>query len=342
MSLKSPHPIHTSVDHNRSPLPLHPDSWLAHTWLAAQRFKSTHQRLPYIGRFAPSPSGLLHQGSLITALASYIHARWHDGIWLVRMEDVDQSRCTSAYGEAQLKVLRELGFEFDGNVMWQSQRHEAYQAAFDILHAHQLVYPCTCTRREIVDSHTRMDTHNSQTAAYAGTCRIGITANKPIRSWRFRVPDEPVIWQDESNVTHVDNLKYSVGDFILKRADERTPNDHQSIQRDGDWAYQLAVVVDDATQGVTHIVRGEDLLDSTARQIALQRALSVPTPHYNHIPLLLSPNGDKLSKRDQAPALEALHGLEALQHAWHFLGGQPIEVNHINGFWHAILERTPK
>ena len=334
--------MHSSVDHTHLPALLRPNSWLAHTWLAAKHFKSTPSNSPYVGRFAPSPSGWLHQGSLIAALASYIHARWHDGVWLVRMEDVDQSRCTVAYGEAQLAILRELGFEFDANVMWQSQRHAAYQAAIEMLHTHQLVYPCTCTRREIVDSRTRMDTNNPQTMAYTGTCRMGVTANKPIRSWRFRVPDEPLIWQDENNITHTEKLEYSVGDFILKRAGAPTKGGHKNPQEDGDWAYQLAVVVDDATQGVTHIVRGEDLLDSTARQIALQRALSVPTPHYNHIPLLLSPNGDKLSKRDQAPALEALHGLEALQHAWHFLGGQPIEVNRIHGFWHAILERTPK
>ena len=326
--------MHKSVKHTQTPTTLRPNSWLTHAWLAATQFKSNTNHPPYIGRFAPSPSGLLHQGSLITALASYTHARWHGGAWLVRMEDVDQSRCTLAYGEAQLAMLRELGFEFNANVMWQSERHGAYQAAFDMLLAHGQVYPCTCTRRDIADSRTRMDARNAQTAAYAGTCRAGVAPHKPIRSWRFRVQDEPLIWCDENGVAHNDNLAHSVGDFVIKRVGEA-----QGHSGDGDdWAYQLAVVVDDAAQGVTHIVRGEDLLDSTARQIALQRALKQPTPHYNHIPLLLNPDGDKLSKRDQAPALDTLHGLEALQHAWHFLGGQWIETDCISGFWQAIFK----
>ncbi|AXF85105.1 Glutamyl-Q tRNA(Asp) synthetase [Ephemeroptericola cinctiostellae] len=333
--------MHKSINHPHLPQPLRPDSWLACAWLAAKRFKSTPNRPPYKGRFAPSPSGLLHQGSLIAALASYIHAHWHGGEWLVRMEDVDQSRCTAAYGEAQLTVLRELGFEFDANVMWQSQRHDAYQAAFDMLSNHRHTYPCTCTRRDIADSRTRMDARNAQTPAYAGTCRKGINTHAPIRSWRFRVHDEPLIWQDENGIMHVDNLEHSVGDFALKRASlpQGAP---QHTPEDGDWTYQLAVVVDDAAQGVTHIVRGEDLLDSTARQIALQRALNIPPPHYNHIPLLLNPDGDKLSKRDQAPALNALHGLEALQHAWCFLGGQPIEADYICDFWQSVFNWAPK
>ena len=333
--------MHKSSNHPQSPPPLRPNSWLARAWLAAERFKSTPNHPLYRGRFAPSPSGLLHQGSVIAALASYVHAHWHGGVWLVRMEDVDQSRCTAAYGKAQLTVLRELGFEFDANVMWQSERNEAYQTAFDMLCAHQQVYPCTCTRRDIADSRTHMDARNAQTPAYAGTCRKGINPNAPIRSWRFRVHDEPLMWQDETGIAHVDNLEHSVGDFVLKRA--KVPqNALQHKAEDGDWAYQLAVVVDDAAQGVTHIVRGEDLLDSTARQIALQRALNIPTPHYNHIPLLLNPSGDKLSKRDQAPALDALHGLEALQHAWCFLGGQPVETDRICDFWHAVLQGAPK
>ena len=317
--------MHKTNNHPHSPAPLRPNSWLAHAWHSAQQFKSSPQPRPYIGRFAPSPSGFLHQGSLIAALASYVHATWHGGEWLVRVEDVDRTRCTQAHGEAQLHTLRTLGFEFNPDVMWQSQRDAAYQAAFEQLKTQHRIYPCTCTRREIADSHVGAPAQ----AAYAGTCRNGIAPHKPIRSWRFRVDNAPVTWHDEMGMVYSENLEHSTGDFVIQRVD-------------GDWAYQLAVVVDDAAQGVTHVVRGEDLLDSTARQIALQRALNLPTPVYNHFPLLLSPDGHKLSKRDQAPALDALHGLDALQHAWAFLGGQAVVTDGICGFWHALFKPPPK
>ncbi|TDR30911.1 tRNA glutamyl-Q(34) synthetase GluQRS [Hydromonas duriensis] len=302
---------------------LTPDSWLARAWHSAQRHRQHPNTSPYIGRFAPSPSGLLHQGSLIAALASYLHARWHAGTWLVRMEDVDVSRCTRAYGLAQLQLLMDLGFEFDNNVMWQSERNAAYQAAFAQLQAQGRIYPCGCSRKEIADSRIALNT----TATYSGACRHGMTDGKAIRSWRFRVDDEVIRWNDENGDSHMEAIAQSVGDFVLKR---ETP-------QGGEWAYQLAVVVDDAAQGVTHVVRGADLLDSTARQIALQQALNLPTPQYNHFPLLLNPQGEKISKREQAPALHALDGLSALQHAWQFLGGTYFECHDVPSFWSSVL-----
>lgn len=312
--------MHKYTALNDIPAFFKPNSWLAHAWQSAQQFKSDANSKTYTGRFAPSPSGLLHQGSLITALASYLHARWHSGEWLVRIEDVDASRCWDEFAHAQLKTLRDFGFEFPADVMWQSKRDAAYQAAFDSLLAQNRIYPCTCSRREIDDSRVRLQIE----AAYLGTCRSGCDASKPIRSWRFRVHGELINWQDEMEGSHADDLEQHSGDFVLKRAES-------------DWAYQLAVVVDDGAQHITHVVRGIDLLESTARQIALQRALNLPTPIYNHVPILLNSKGEKLSKRDQAPALEHLSQIDALQHAWQFLGGEPLDIASVADFWRQVL-----
>jgi len=293
---------------------LRPNSWLANVCqsIGCERPHSTNN--PYIGRFAPSPSGQLHQGSLIAALASYLHAHWNSGTWLVRMEDVDTNRCKREYGDHQIQTLRQLGFVFDEPV-WQSARDAIYQAEFDRLHQLGTIYPCTCTRRDIGDG------------VYQGTCRNGHAADKPIRSWRFRLDDDVIKWHDENGTQHHDQPARSVGDFVIKRLIDE--NRHE-------WTYQFAVVIDDADRRITHIVRGADLTDSTARQIALQRALGYPTPVYNHFPLLTNEQGDKLSKSGQAPALDVLEGLAALQHAWRFLGGWPIQVKDVNAFWAAV------
>ena len=297
---------------------IRPDTWLTQAWLHAQR----HAGEPYIGRFAPSPSGKLHQGSLIAALASYLHAYWHGGTWLVRMEDVDQSRCTRATGEHQLATLRALGFQFAEPVMWQSERFAAYRAAFEQLRTQRRIYPCVCTRSQIAERQAELGVPH-----YPQTCRHGISNDAPIRSWRFAVNDEVIEWADESGQISTERLADSVGDFVIRRGTENTD----------DWAYQLAVVVDDAAQGVTHVVRGADLFDSTARQIALQRALGYTTPLYSHVPLLTNAHGEKLSKSEQAPELDALNPLAALQHAWRFLGGHTLECRDIQGFWAQIL-----
>jgi glutamyl-Q tRNA(Asp) synthetase len=251
------------------------------------------QQSRYVGRFAPSPTGNLHPGSLVAALASYLDAKAHHGSWLVRIEDVDEGRTAAGAAESILALLAMLGMRPDGEVVWQSRRKQLYQAAFERLHAH--TYPCGCNRREIADS--RLGLAPDGAAIYPGTCRDGLAPGRSARSLRARVParsgDADLVCFDDRFAGRVcQHLDSESGDFVLKRAD-------------GYWAYQLAVVVDDAEQGVTDVVRGADLLDSTPRQIYLQRLLGVPTPRYLHVPVLRNANGEKLSKQTGALAVEA-------------------------------------
>lgn len=243
----------------------------------------------YIGRFAPSPTGLLHIGSLLTALASYADARAHGGRWLVRMEDLDPPREMAGAADDILRTLEAFGFEWDGGVAYQSRRYDLYHEALGRLKAKGLVYPCDCSRKDW------------QAAARAGAdgfvyngCCAGLDPQRALHktpAWRVRVPDE-IIGFDDAVVGHyAQNLAHDIGDFVLLRAD-------------GFWAYQLAVVADDAAQGITHIVRGQDLLVSTPRQLWLQRALDAPEPHYAHLPLLVNGAGQKWSKQTLAPALD--------------------------------------
>ena len=273
-------------------------------------------RVRYIGRFAPSPTGPLHAGSLVAALASWLDARAHDGQWLVRIEDVDTSRCIPGADQLILQQLAACGLVPDAPVMWQSQRSDAYQAALDSLIAKGWAYPCGCSRKEIEDAQTLLGhTRERHTAAiYPGTCRDGLNG-KAARAWRLNVQrvindlklPTPLTWQDRLLGNQPQDVAQEVGDFVLRRAD-------------GLWAYQLAVVVDDAAQGITHIVRGADLTDNTARQIVLQQALGLSTPSYMHTPLVLGENGEKLSKQNGAAALEMDHPQLALQKAAHALG----------------------
>jgi glutamyl-Q tRNA(Asp) synthetase len=215
----------------------------------------------YIGRFAPSPTGPLHAGSLVAAVASYLDARAHDGVWLVRIEDIDEGRSVPGAAEGILELLHSLGMHADREVVWQSRRKHLYQAAFDALAAH--AYPCGCNRREIADS--RLGFAPDGGAIYPGTCREGLAPGRTTRSLRLRVPEpgaDTISFSDRFAGHVSQRLASESGDFVLKRAD-------------GYWAYQLAVVVDDADQGVTDIVRGADLLDSTPRQIFLQRVLGM-------------------------------------------------------------------
>jgi glutamyl-Q tRNA(Asp) synthetase len=252
----------------------------------------------YRGRFAPSPTGELHAGSLVAALASYLDARAHQGEWLVRIEDVDGPRCIDGADKIILKQLQQCGLQWDGEVAYQSQRSLHYQQALDHLLAQDLVYPCGCTRKEIEENQSLLglDLTRNKAAVYPGTCREGLQG-KAARAWRFNVHKwsalrgSPVVhWHDRRLGPQVQNVSEEVGDFVLKRAD-------------GLWAYQLAVVVDDAKQGITHVVRGEDLSDNTARQLLLQEALGLAQPQYLHSPLVLGPNGEKLSKQNGAKAL---------------------------------------
>jgi glutamyl-Q tRNA(Asp) synthetase len=246
------------------------------------------QEAQYVGRFAPSPSGPLHAGSLLAALASWLDARAHGGRWLIRIEDVDTPRTVPGAADDIIATLASFGMESDEPIMVQSARGAAYQAAFERLQAQALIYGCACSRREIADS--TLPGSNSA-AVYPGTCRSGVRDGRAPRAWRIRVPDKAFAFEDGLMGAQSAQLARDCGDFVLKRAD-------------GLWAYQLAVVVDDAAQGVTHVVRGADLLDSTARQIYLHQALAFCVPRYAHVPLVLNDAGEKLSKQTRAQAVQ--------------------------------------
>ena len=269
--------------------------------------------VPYRGRFAPSPTGLLHAGSLVAALASWLDARAHGGAWLVRMEDVDTPRCVPGADQALLAQLAACGLVSDEPVLWQSTRHDAYQTALNNLVSKGWAYPCGCSRKEIEDAQQQQRTRHTA-AVYPGTCRNGLQG-KPARAWRLNLQrvindlqlSHPTHWQDRRLGAQQQDVAQEVGDFVLRRAD-------------GLWAYQLAVVVDDAAQGITHVVRGQDLADNTARQILLQQALGLPTPRYLHTPLVLGADGEKLSKQNGAQALDLNDPLAALNAAAQVLG----------------------
>jgi glutamyl-Q tRNA(Asp) synthetase len=258
------------------------------------------------GRFAPSPSGPLHFGSLVAALASWLDARAARGRWLVRIEDLDRPRVQPGAAEAILDTLARLGLHWDGDVLYQSQREAPYRAALEQLRGQ--TYWCGCSRREIADSSLGLAVDGAR--IYPGTCRQGIAAGKEARALRVRVGDEAIRFVDRVQGPQAQVLSREVGDFVLYRAD-------------GLVAYQLAVVVDDAAQGVTDVVRGADLLDSTARQIHLQRLLGVPTPRYLHVPVAVNACGEKLSKQSGAAPVDAARPAEALAGALAFLGQPP-------------------
>jgi glutamyl-Q tRNA(Asp) synthetase len=265
----------------------------------------------YIGRFAPSPTGPLHAGSLVAALASWLDARAHGGRWLVRIEDVDVPRCVPGADRTLLQQLADCGLRPDEPPLYQSQRSALYQRTLDELVARGLAYPCGCSRKDIEAELHRLgrDKPRHGELVYPGTCRPehGGLRGKPARAWRLRVSPGAVAWQDRRLGVQTQDVAAEVGDFVLKRAD-------------GWFAYQLAVVVDDGAQGITHVVRGEDLADNTARQILLQHALGLPTPAYLHTPLVLDSQGEKLSKQTGAQALDTRDPLLALNTAARVLG----------------------
>lgn len=278
--------------------------------------------MTYIGRFAPSPSGPLHAGSLVAALASWLDARAHDGRWLLRIEDVDTPRTVPGAAEFIMQQLRALGLHWDGDVIWQSQRGNAYQAAFDTLAARGLVYGCGCTRREIADSALRGQAAPGADGErpYPGTCRHGLPPGREARAWRLVMPDGLERFDDRWLGPQEQDVAQAVGDIALKRAD-------------GLWAYQLAVVVDDGFQGVTDVVRGADLLSSTARQRVLGRLLGLPPVRYLHVPLILDPaSGLKLSKQNGAPPIDIDAPLASLQAAWRALGFAPLAADNVAAF----------
>jgi glutamyl-Q tRNA(Asp) synthetase len=273
-------------------------------------------RAPYVGRFAPSPSGLLHAGSLVAALASWLDARAHGGTWLLRIEDLDTPRNVAGAAEAIVAQLDRCGLRADGPVVRQSERTALYGNALQRLLALGRAFPCACSRRDLVlAASTPLSGSAADSGAerpYPGTCRAGL-GGKPARSIRVLVESHPgsgesiVEWHDRSLGTQRQDVARVVGDFVLQRAD-------------GVFAYQLAVVVDDAAQGVTDVVRGEDLADSTARQIVLQRLLGLPTPRYLHTPLVRAADGSKLSKQTGAQPLDLADPVVALRAAAKVLG----------------------
>ncbi len=277
----------------------------------------------YRGRFAPSPTGPLHFGSLVAALASCCDARAAGGEWLLRIEDVDLQRARPGAERAMMAALERHGFAWDGPVVRQSERSDFYAAALVALQARKLVYECACTRRELESAPVGAGGER----VYPGTCRDGVAsdrAGRTQRALRVRVGQETVHFTDRLQGPQTQDLARDVGDFVVRRAD-------------GLFAYQLAVVVDDALQGVTHVVRGADLLVSTPRQIFLQRRLGYPTPEYLHVPVALGRSGEKLSKQTGAPALGD-DAIATLLAAWRFLD-QPLPHHAavpttVDEFWH--------
>jgi glutamyl-Q tRNA(Asp) synthetase len=264
----------------------------------------------YRGRFAPSPTGLLHAGSLAAALASWLDARAHGGAWLVRIEDVDTPRCVPGADTAILNQLAACGLVPDEAPVWQSARAALYESALARLIEQGAAYPCGCTRSDIAQALAAQGAPRPRHGelVYPGTCRDGLHG-KPARATRLRTDGPAITWHDRRLGPQSQHVASAVGDFVLRRAD-------------GLWAYQLAVVVDDASQGITHVVRGEDLADNTSRQIVLQRALDLTTPRYLHTPLVLGADGEKLSKQNGAQALDLRDPLATLAAAGQVLGVQ--------------------
>ncbi len=257
----------------------------------------------YAGRFAPSPTGPLHFGSLVAALASYLEAKAAKGKWLLRMEDLDPPRVQPGAEDGILRALEKLGFEWNGPVLRQSALAERYAAVVEDLARRGFAYPCGCSRREMEDSALALD----GSRIYPGTCRHGLAAGKLPRAVRLRTHAAPIGFEDRIQGRIVQRVEKEAGDFVLLRAD-------------GFYAYQLAVVVDDMDQGITDVVRGADLLDSTARQIHLQRVLGARTPRYAHVPVVLNAAGEKLSKQTGAAPLDLSDPKRELARARRFLG----------------------
>ncbi len=260
----------------------------------------------YRGRFAPSPTGPLHFGSLVAAVGSYLDAKHHLGTWLVRMEDLDTPRCVAGAADDILRTLDTFGLRSDEPVIYQSHRTAAYEETLQRLKDRQAVYPCCCTRKEIADSAL----NGIEGFVYAGTCRNGMAHQREIPAWRVRTNNETTGFDDVLQGYISQNLETELGDFVVKRAD-------------GLFAYQLAVVADDSFQNITHIVRGADLLASTPRQIHLQRLLCLPTPHYMHLPVVVNEVGEKLSKQTLAAPVDVSQPVATLLRVLDFLQQQP-------------------
>jgi len=267
----------------------------------------------------------LHFGSLVAAVGSYLSAKSRGGEWLVRMEDLDPPRVMKGAADDILRTLERYGFEWEGEVLYQSHRSDAYAEALETLNHLGVLYACGCTRREIADSSIL----GLEGPVYPGTCRAGVPAGREARAFRVRTDHAVIQYDDRLQGVQRSVLDIDVGDYVVKRAD-------------GFYAYQLAVVVDDAAQGVTEVVRGADLLASTARQVHLQNLLGIPTPAYLHLPAVLNAQGEKLSKQTQARPLHKGQPLPVLSRALVFLGQQPPDdwqSLRVPEFWTAAIAR---
>lgn len=287
----------------------------------------------YIGRFAPSPTGPLHFGSLVAAVASYCDAKKHGGKWLLRIEDLDKPREVKGAAQEIIESLAGFGFEWNDEIIYQSERIDLYEANLKKLQEKNLIYPCTCSRKEIADSS---QSRGIDGVIYPKTCLKHPTKEATPFSLRIKTPNAVTTFQDDIQGKISQNLSENIGDFILKRTDNII-------------SYQLAVVVDDAQQGVTHIVRGADLLDSTPRQIFLQQQLGYLQPHYAHLPIACNPQGEKLSKQTLAEKIEVNHASQQLFFALNFLNQNPpeaLQFSSVQSIWewafeHWMLERIP-
>lgn len=262
--------------------------------------------MPYQGRFAPSPSGPLHFGSLIAATGSYLQARSAQGKWLLRIEDLDPPREQPGATTQIIDALNIYGFQWDGEILYQSQRSDVYHRAIAELLDRGLAFPCSCSRSELAK------THNPLANVYPGTCRHNPPTTQTSCAIRLKVTDQLIQFHDRLQGEQRQQIAREVGDFVIRR-------------KDGLYAYQLAVVIDDAAQGITEVVRGSDLLDSTPRQIYLQQTLSLPTPAYLHLPVIVDSSGKKISKQTDALPLDLDHPLPALWQALSLLGQHPPE-----------------
>ncbi len=275
----------------------------------------------YCGRFAPSPTGELHFGSMVAAVGSYLDAKANQGKWFVRIEDIDITRCTKTSATSILKTLERFGFEWDGTVLYQSQRTGIYRDYFNDLKQKGSVYGCACSRKDLAYNPKGID----GAPLYLGKCRQRIPPNKTVRSWRIRVPDSTITFEDRIQGIQSQQLLRDVGDFVVLRAD-------------GFFAYQFAVVVDDIEQGITDVIRGADLLDSTPRQIWLYRCFEHEAPSYAHLPLAVNTNQEKLSKQTRAKPVSSQDSIPVLQAVLSFLGVPMVAgVNSLTDFWAAAI-----
>ncbi len=275
----------------------------------------------YHGRFAPTPSGPLHFGSMVAAVGSYLDAKSHGGTWALRIDDLDPPRNAPGSADSIFRCLEKFQMVWDGAVVFQSARTDVYQAALDRLRSQGLVYPCACSRKEVGDA-------GQGGTVYPGTCRQGVRPGREAQAWRLRTVDTAIEFVDLLQGRMGQNLEREIGDFVLFRADRV-------------FAYHLACAIDDSAQGITHVVRGADLMASTPRQIYLQRLLDLPTPEYLHLPVALDASGEKLSKQTRAGAVQPEQAALILADVLRFLNHRPPDevcTDGVSALWSWALE----